>query len=142
MAFGIDDAITAASSLIKDGIDKIWPNPSDEAAAKVALMKAQADAAIAQLDAANRAANAEAASSDPWTSRARPSFLYLMYLMVLISVPMGVLSAFAPDVAARVTVGMKAFLASIPTDLWNVFLGCFAVYSGGRTWEKVRGVAK
>ena len=68
---GIDDAITAASSLIKDGIDKIWPNPNDEAAAKVALLKATSDAAIAKLQAANAVMLAEAQSADPWTSRAR-----------------------------------------------------------------------
>lgn len=46
---GITEAITTASSLIKDGIDKIWPNPTDEAAAKVSLIKANTEAALAQV---------------------------------------------------------------------------------------------
>ena len=35
----------------------------------------------------------EARSPDPWTSRARPSFLYVMYVMLLWAIPMGVLAA-------------------------------------------------
>lgn len=142
MSIGIDDAINAVSGLLKDGIDKIWPNPQDEAAAKVALLKAQTDAAVAQLDAANRAAIAEANSSDPWTSRARPSFLYVMYILILCSVPMGVLSAFNPSMAGAVAQGMGAWLKAIPDSMWSVMFGCFAVYSGGRTIEKVKGAAK
>jgi hypothetical protein len=139
---GIDDAISAASDLLKDGIDKIWPNPTDEAAAKVSLLKAQTDAAIAQLDAANRAANAEAASTDPWTSRARPAFLYVFYIMLLWSLPMGILAAFRPDTAAAIATGMQAWLKAIPDNLWNVFGVCFSVYGVAHTYEKVKGVTK
>jgi len=41
------------------------------------------------------------------TSRARPSFLYVMYSMIMISIPFAVLWAFQPAVAARCT---KLFL--------------------------------
>jgi hypothetical protein len=42
MAFGIDDAISNASKLINDAINKIWPNPTDEAAAQAMIIKANA----------------------------------------------------------------------------------------------------
>ena len=142
MAFGIDDAITAASGLIKDGIDKIWPNPTDEAAAKVALMKATSDAAIAQITAANAVMLAEASSSDHWTSRARPSFMYVMYILILASLPMGVVAAWNPTVATHVATGMQGFLAAIPDALWNMFGFCFVGYSASRTFEKVKGVGQ
>ena len=142
MAFGIDDAITAAASLIKDGIDKIWPNPTEEAAAKVALLKATSDAAIAQLMAANSIMLAEASSSDKWTSRARPSFLYVMYGMILWALPMGVLFAIDPVRAAAIATGMQAWLNAIPDTLWNMFGFCFVGYTASRTFEKVKGVAK
>ena len=35
LALGIDDAISAVSTTIGKAIDRIWPNPSEEAAAKV-----------------------------------------------------------------------------------------------------------
>lgn len=135
-------AIKSAADLIKDGIDKIWPNPQDDAAAKVAILKANTDAVISQLDAQNRAANAEAASADPWTSRARPSFLYVMYLLILAAIPMGFLAAIRPDMAKDVASGMQAWLAAIPPQLWEVFGLCFSVYGVSRTVEKVKGVAR
>ncbi len=44
---------------------------------------------------------AEAQSSDKWTSRARPSFLYVMYTMILFAIPFGFLYAFRPEFAAK-----------------------------------------
>jgi hypothetical protein len=49
MAFGIDDAVANASKLIDDAINKIWPNPTDAAAAQATIIKANADAALASL---------------------------------------------------------------------------------------------
>ena len=135
-------AIQGASTLLKDAIDRIWPSPNDEAAAKVAILKANTDSIIAQLDAQNRAANAEAASADPWTSRARPSFLYVMYALILASVPMGFLAAIRPEMAKDVALGMQAWLTAIPAELWQVFGVCFSVYGVSRTVEKVKGVAR
>lgn len=142
MAFGIDDAITAASSLIKDGIDKIWPSPTEEMAAKVSLMKATADAAIGQLQAANSVMLAEEASSDPWTSRARPSFMYVIYILILASLPIGILSAFSPVIATHIADGFKSWLTAIPDSMWGLFGTGYLGYSASRTWEKVKGVAK
>lgn len=43
---------------------------------------------------------AEASSPDPWTSRARPNFLYVVYILLLWSIPMGVLYIFKPEALA------------------------------------------
>ena len=37
---------------------------------------------------------------------------------------------------------MQAWLAAIPSELWQVFGVCFSVYGVTRTVEKVRGVAR
>ena len=142
MALGIDDAIASVSNTLNNVIDKIWPNPTDEAAAQVAMLKATSDAAVAQLNAANQAAIAEASSVDSWTSRARPSFLYVMYVLILFSIQMGILSAFNPPAAEAVAKGMGLWLNAIPEAMWQVLFGCFAVYSGGRTIEKIKGATK
>lgn len=46
---------------------------------------------------------AEAQSRDPWTSRARPSFMYVMYVLILFSIPRGAISVV--DAAAARAIG-------------------------------------
>ncbi len=142
MAIGIDDAIAAVGTTINKAIDRIWPDPTEEAAAKVAQLKAETDAQVSLLQAQNAAAIAEASSADPWTSRARPSFLYVMYALILCSIPMGILSAVNPAASNAIADGMGHWLKAIPEEMWSVMFGCFAVYSGGRTIEKVKGATK
>ena len=84
---------------------------------------------------------AEANSSDPWTSRARPSFLYVIYLMILMSIPMGFLFAFKPEVAQAVTTGVNAWLMAIPEPLYTLFGIGYLGYTGARTWDKSRGMS-
>src|ERR1700677_443896 len=113
---GIDDAITAGTTLIDDAINKIWPNPQDKATVEAITMKAATDAFVDKLQAAQNVMLAEAKSNDPWTSRARVSFLYVFYLLVLFSLPMGILFAFKPDVAGSVINGFHNWLAAIPKE--------------------------
>jgi hypothetical protein len=87
-------------------------------------------------------AQAEAQSNDPWTSRARPSFLYVLYVLILFGIPMGFLSAVDPAMAVDVAHGFGAWLKAIPEAMWAVFGTCFSVYSIGRTAEKFKGVAR
>ena len=78
-------------------IDKIIPDPQARDRAKLELLKGDQEmAAIAQQ---MQAIVAEAQSSDPWTSRARPSFLYVMYTLILWAIPMGLISAVNPVMA-------------------------------------------
>lgn len=142
MAFGIDDAISSVSTLINTAVDRIWPSPTEENAAKVSLLKATTDAAVLQLQAANAVMLAEASSADPWTSRARPSFMYVIYVVILFGLPMGVLSAFAPETATNIAHGFQAWLNAIPDSLWGLFGTGYLGYSASRTWEKVKGVTK
>ena len=136
MAFGIDDAITGVSSLLTTAIDKIWPNPEDKAKAEAIAMAATADAAVKQLQAAQAVMLAEEQSADPWTSRARPSFLYVIYLLILFSLPMGILFAFKPDVANAVITGFHNWLAAIPDTYINLFGIGYLGYTGCRTFDK------
>lgn len=142
MAFGIDDAIANVSGLLTTAINKIWPDPSDKSKAEALVITAAADAAINQLKAAQAVMLAEAQSADPWTSRARPSFLYVVYIMLLASIPMGVVHAFSPATAAEITIGFKAWLSAIPEPIIQLFGMVMLGYIGGRSWEKAKGVAK
>jgi hypothetical protein len=61
-------------------IDKIIPDPQARDRAKLELLKLEGDQEAAQIGQQMQAIIAEANSHDPWTSRARPSFLYVMYV--------------------------------------------------------------
>lgn len=142
MAFGLDDAISNVSNLLTTAIDKIWPDPADKAKAEAVAMAATADAVVRQLEATQKVMLAEAQSADPWTSRARPTFLYVVYIMLLSSIPMGIVYAFAPSAAASITAGFRAWLSAIPESITQLFGVVMLGYIGGRSWEKVKGASK
>jgi Holin of 3TMs, for gene-transfer release len=137
---GIDDAIGAGAKLIDDAIDKIWPNPEDKAKAEAISIRAAADAAVVTMQAQMSVMLAEEQSQDKWTSRARPSFLYVVYLMILTGIPMGVLWAFEPAYAERIAIGLQRWLQAIPSDLWSLFSTGYLGYVAARTVEKHGGV--
>lgn len=77
---------------------------------------------------------------DPWVGRARPAFLYVMYVLLLWSIPTGILAAVRPDLAAAMARGMGAYLAAIPDPLYTLFGTGYLGYTAARTWGKVKGV--
>jgi Holin of 3TMs, for gene-transfer release len=140
--FGIDDAISSVASLLSKAADKIWPDPEQRAKAQVAIMEAQARGDLDTLNASLSAILAEANSSDPWTSRARPTFLYVVYIMLLASIPMGIIYALSPSLASDLTAGFQAWLKAIPDTIIQLFGVVMLGYTAGRSWEKVKGVSK
>ena len=64
-------------------IDKIIPDPKARNEAKLELIKLQGGQEMETLRLQLSAVLAEANATDPWTSRARPSFLYVIYVMIL-----------------------------------------------------------
>ena len=83
---------------------------------------------------------AEAQSPDPWTSRARPSFLYVMYALLLWAIPMGLIAAAQPQMAKDIAAGMNAYLAGIPEPLYALFGTGYLGYTVARSWGKAKGV--
>ncbi len=142
MAFGIDDAIGAVSTLTTTIINKVFPDPQDAAKAKALLQAADTQAAIQQTAAGLQAIMAEEQSADRWTSRARPSFLYVCYVMILAALPMSVVYAFDPVHAQKIAQGLQAWLSAIPDPVWQLFTLGYLGYTGSRSWEKVKGAAK
>lgn len=126
-------------------IDKLWPDKDKQAAerasAQLALIQVQNDQEIKMMQASLSAIVAEAQSADPWTSRARPSFMYVIYIMILMGIPMGLLAAFRPDIANAVAQGLKMWLSAIPDSLWTLFGVGYVGYTGARMIEKAKGVA-
>ncbi len=132
----IDTLIGPIASII----DKIIPDKEAQAKAKIELLSLQGSQELKMLETQLAAIVAEANSADPWTSRARPSFLYVMYVLLLASLPMGVLSAFNPAAAHDIAAGMNAYLAGLPEPLYALFGTGYLGYTAARQWGKVKGV--
>jgi Holin of 3TMs, for gene-transfer release len=123
-------------------LDKIIPDPQVRDRAKIELLQLQGTQEMEALKAQLSAILAEAGSTDPWTSRARPSFLYVMYVIILWAIPMGLIAAVAPDMANGIATGMNAYLGGIPEPLWALFGTGYLGYTAARQWGKVRGVER
>ena len=123
-------------------IDKIIPDPRARDAAKLELLKLQGSQEMDAIKTQMTAIVAEAQSTDPWTSRARPSFLYVMYTMILWAIPMGLIAAVRPDMAKGIAAGMNAYLAGIPEPMWALFGTGYLGYTAARSWGKAKGVER
>jgi hypothetical protein len=122
--------------IIGQAIDKLFPDPQARAEAKQKLAEMQLNGELKQIELQLSAIVMEAQSNDKWTSRARPSFMYVVYLFLLSAIPFGLLYATSPDVAAAVTTGLSAWLQAIPDEMWTLFAVGYLGYTGARSFEK------
>ena len=132
----IDSLIGPIASII----DKIIPDKEARAKAKLELLALEGSHELKQIEARLSAIVAEANSKDPWTSRARPSFHYVMYAMILFALPMGVLAAFSAQTAQNIGHGMTSYLRALPEELYALFGTGYLGYTAARQWGKVKGV--
>lgn len=131
------DPLTAILNIGGKVIDKLFPDKEAADRAKIELLRLQQEGQFKEAEMAMNAIIAEAKSSDPWTSRARPSFLYVMYVLILACLPMGLLFTFYPERALSTIEGIKLYLAAIPNELWAVFGIGYTGYTVARSaWDK------
>ena len=123
-------------------IDKVIPDKEARAKAKLELLRLEGTQEMQLIEAQLSAIVAEASSRDPWTSRARPSFLYVMYAMILWALPMGILAAFNPSAAREIASGMNAYLNGLPEPLYALFGTGYLGYTAARQWGKIKGVER
>lgn len=136
------DPITIGSIFTIGGkiIDKLFPDPEQKAKAQLELLAMQQSGELEGVKVQLSAIIAGAQSADPWTSRARPSFLYVVYILLLSAIPMGVLTVFNPGAALDLTTGFKAWLGAIPDSILTLFGTVMTGYVIGRRWEKTKGI--
>lgn len=99
------------------------------------------DQIAVEIEQTSQNIRAEAQSPDKWTSRARPTFLYVMYAMILVAIPFSLFFAFRPDKAKLVAEGMQLWLAALPDQLYWLFGAGYLGYTGARSvqeWQKHR----
>jgi len=139
MAF---EPLTAILDIGGKILDKFIPDPAQRDAAKLELYKAQQSGELDEMKVQLSAIISDSQSADPWTSRARPTFLYVVYILLLWSLPMGILTIFKPEAAVAFTAGFQAWLKAIPAEILQLFGVVMTGYVLGRSWEKVKGAAK
>ena len=123
-------------------IDKVIPDKKARDQAKLELLQLQGTQELAEIQARLSAIVDEANSHDPWTSRARPSFLYVIYVLLLWSLPMGLMAAFSPQTAKQIAEGINAYLSGLPEPLYALFGTGYLGYTAARQWGKVAGSDK
>jgi hypothetical protein len=135
--------LTALAPIVADLAKRLLPNdPDAENKAKLALLQASNSQALSELQASLSAILAEANSADPWTSRARPTFLYLMYAIIVLAFIGGIAGIWAPDQVGKAAESIGKLLAAIPDSLWWLFGAGYLGYTGARSFDKWRGTGR
>ena len=130
--------LTSLLPLISDVLDKVVPDPKAREAAKLKLIQEAQAGKLKEVEKQLSAIVAEAQSKDPWTSRARPTFLYVVYLLILTSIPLALVHAFNPELALRLIEGFHGWLAAIPESIITLFGVGYLGYTGARSYDKYK----
>ena len=130
--------LTSILPLVSDVLDKVVPDPKAREAAKLKLIQEAQAGKLKEVEKQLSAIVAEAQSKDPWTSRARPTFLYVVYLLILTSIPMALVHAFNPELALRLIEGFHGWLAAIPESIITLFGVGYLGYTGARSYDKYK----
>ncbi|RDE07110.1 3TM-type holin [Sphingomonas aracearum] len=123
-------------------LDRVIPDPAARDAAKLKLAELERARELEEVKAQLSAVLAASSPADPWTSRARPGFLYVMYALLLWSIPMGLIAAVRPAAAEAIARGMTAYLNGIPEPLYALFGTGYVGYTVARSWGKAKGVER
>lgn len=130
----VDTIIAPVAGLL----DKLIPDPRAREAAQRELLRMEGTQELERVKAQLSAILAEAQATDPWTSRARPGFLYVMYALLLWSIPMGLIAAVRPQAAAAIAQAMNAYLSGLPEPLYTLFATGYLGYTVAREWGKAK----
>lgn len=135
--------VAAVPAILKIGekiIDNLFPNKVEQekerAAAQQALLSMTREADLAELQVTLSAILAEAQSQDPWTSRARPTFLYVIYFVILLCVTGAIIGIWWPDKVTTAATNLTMLLNGIPESLWWLFGAGYLGYSASRSFDK------
>ena len=129
------DVANIAGKVI-DKVSDYFPSIEAKNKAKVKILELQQNGDLHEIESAMQIIIQEAQSEDKYTSRARPSFMYMFYIIILMAVPVGLLNGFNPEMGVQVADGMKAWWCALPTELWWTFGVGFTGYVTSRSIDK------
>lgn len=124
-------------------IAKLLPDPEARAKAELELLTLHQRGELDELTARMSAIVAEATSADPWTSRARPMFMYVFYVVILSMTMLApLLGILNPGGMESFFINVKRGFDAIPEPMWWTFSAGYLGYAGARSYEKKHGVAR
>ena len=124
-------------------IDKLIPDPKAKEEARLKLLELQQKGELVEMQTRFSAIVAEANSKDPWTSRARPTFMYVFYTVILfLVIGAPIIGVFYPEQMTLFFENVQKGFDAIPGELWATFTAGYLGYGAYRTFEKAKGVSK
>lgn len=114
---------------IKDLVRTFKLPPEEQLKFEAASLEHESKLTAAIAQATSEAIKAEAASGDIYVRRARPTFLYIVYVILVFNylvVPL-----------IQMTQGIAMHPIEFPEPLYWLFGSGYLGYVGGRTWEKM-----
>jgi len=123
-------------------IGKVIPDPQAKAEAQRKLLEMEQSRELEAEKQRYSAIVAEAGSQDPWTSRARPSFMYVFYaLLIFLVIILPLIGLAEPTAMTAVLGNIKLGFAAIPEEMWWTFTAGYLGYTTARSYEKKSGVS-
>jgi hypothetical protein len=139
----VGNVLSGAGSFLKDVRAAITGKEPLDAnkAAELALKAQELEATLEQTKLS--IAVAEASSQDKWTSRARPSFMYVFYfLLISLVIVAPFIGVFFPAQMTQFYVNVAAGFKAVPDAMWATFTCGYLGYVGARQYGKVKGSDK
>ena len=135
----ISGVVDVGKSLIKH----FFPDPDEAKQKELELFAMAQNGDLKELEISMSAIVAEANSADKWTSRARPTFMYLFYVLIIFLVIIfPIMGIWFNSEMIRFYENVTAGFRAIPEPMWWTFTTGYLGYTGARTYEKNKGVAK
>jgi hypothetical protein len=117
-------------------IDNLFTSDEEREKAKLALMQMEQQGKLEELKTNLSAILAEANSEDPYTSRARPTFLYVMYGCIGMCFLAAFAGIFAPHAVNTFAANLTMMLTAIPEEMWWLFGAGYLGYNASRSYDK------
>ena len=132
-------ALPGIAGVVNMVIDRVVPDPKAAAEAKLQVLRLEQGGELEAAKVQISAILAEAQSADPWTARARPMFLYVMYAVILLCIVGGVVGVWFPAQVGSAAQNVASLLGAIPESLWWLFGTGYLGYTGARSLDKWKG---
>jgi hypothetical protein len=123
--------------------DKFFMDASQKKAFKLKALELQQKGEFKTQEIQLSAILAEAKSADPWTSRARPAFMWCFYIILLyIGIVLPTIGVFFPDKMVMLYDNVGQGFGAIPEGLWTTFTFGYLGYTGAREFGKTKLIGK
>ena len=117
-------------------LDEVITTDEERSAAKLKFAALMQEGKLKELEVSMSAIVAEAKSRDPWTSRARPTFLYLVYAIIIGCFFFGSVGVFFPLEINQAADNISVLLHALPEQMWMLFGVGYLGYTGARSYDK------